>query len=216
MRTYETYIFDLDGTITDTMEVWLGIFRAGLEHFDIPLPDDKTILQYTHDWKELVHLGLPEEKVEDFAAFARDAANRQLSDASLHAGAYEMLEALKNKGKQIAIFSTMDRQIFEPAVLHRGLDKITDILIAGNDVPHRKPQPDGILKALQDLHVHGNDYKDAVYIGDKDTDIQAAHNAGIDSILYYPAAHQLMYNLDEVKQHKPTYVITDWNQLAID
>lgn len=216
MKHYQTYIFDLDGTITDTMTVWLGIFREGLEHFGIPLPDDKTILQHTHDWKEMVYLGLPEEKVEAFGALARDLANQRLSDAPLHVGAYEMLEALKNNGKQIAIFSTMDRPVFEPAVLHRGLDKITNVLIAGTDVPHRKPRPDGILKALQDLHVDEKDYKNAVYIGDKDTDIQAAHNAGIDSILYYPAAHHLMYDLEEVKQHKPTYIITDWDQLAVD
>ena len=52
-----------------------------------------------------------------------------------------------------------------------------------------------------------------MYIGDKDTDILAAHNAGIDGILYYPVEHQLIYELDELQTHKPEAIITDWREL---
>jgi len=214
MKAYTTYIFDLDGTLTDTMAVWLGIFRDGLSHFNMTPPDDKTLSQYTHNWNELTKLGFPEEKLEDFSQFAYKQANERLPEAQMHVGAVDMLDALKNHNKRIAIFSTMDRQIFEPAMNHRNLGKYAEVAVAGTDVPRRKPQPDGIFKALHDLGVQPKDYATAVYIGDKDTDIQAAHNAGIDGVLYYPASHQLMYDRSELEKHNPTDIITDWNELV--
>ena len=131
----------------------------------------------------------------------------------MHVGAQEMLDDLKNRGKRIAIFSTIDRPIFEPAIRHNSLDMIAEVCVAGTDVVHRKPHPAGILKALNDLKIPKDQYDSVVYIGDKDTDIQAAHNAGVDAILYYPAAHQLFYDLDTLKSHNPEFVITDWSEL---
>lgn len=213
MKTYTTYIFDLDGTITNTVIVWLGIFRDGLIQLGFTPPDDRTLAWYTHDWKELMKLGLSEEQVTDFASIAHTLANERLPAAPVHKGSLEVLTALKNQGKRIAIFSTMDRQIFEPAMKHRDLYLIAEVAVAGTDVPYRKPHPAGIMKALEDLGIPQAEYGNAVYIGDKDTDIQAAHNAGIASILFYPSSHQSIYKLNELTQHNPTHVITDWQEL---
>lgn len=213
MKEYTTYIFDLDGTITDTMTVWLGIFRDGLTTFQVVPPDDKTLSAHTHDWKQMLELGLPESKLDEFIALAHKLAKERLPEAPLHEGAYEMLETLKAKGKRIAIFSTMDRPIFEPAMQYRNLDAIAEVAVAGTDVANRKPQPDGILKSLKDLGIAPTDYATAVYIGDKDTDILAAHNAGVDGVLYYPPDHQKMYDLEELKKHNPTAIINSWSEL---
>ena len=214
MKAYDTYIFDLDGTLTDTLTVWLGIFRDGLTHHGVTAPDDKTLSQHTHDWKQMLQLGLPEKDLDSFIAFAHKAANERLPQAELHAGAMEMLEALQSHGKRIAIFSTVDRPIFEPALRFRGLDKIAEVAVAGTDVPKRKPAPDGILKALDDLGIKKEDYGRVVYIGDKDTDIQAAKNAGVDGVLYFPPAHQIFYDLAELQQHNPAATIADWKELV--
>jgi HAD superfamily hydrolase (TIGR01549 family) len=213
MKNYTTYIFDLDGTITDTTSVWLDIFRDGLQQFGVTAPENRILANHTHDWRQMLELGLAEKNLDEFTQLAHKLAKERLPEAPLHADAYTMLETLKQSGKNVAIFSTMDRPIFEPTMQHRGLDKITSVAIAGTDVPNRKPHPDGILKALDDLGVAKEDYASAVYIGDKDTDILAAQNAGIEGVLYYPASHQLIYNLDELSKHNPTAVITDWQEL---
>lgn len=213
MKDYQTYLFDLDGTITNTVTVWLGIFRDGLLEFGITSPEDKILSQYTHDWDSLVALGLSSEKISDFALLAHKLANERLPKAPLHAGSYEFLESLKSRGKRIGIFSTMDAPMFEPAMQYRNLNSLVHVAISGTDVTRRKPYPDGILKALQELHIPESEYKNAVYIGDRDTDLQAATNAGIDGVLYFPPVHQEMYDLEELKKYKPAYVITDWNDL---
>lgn len=212
MKIYETYIFDLDGTITDTMTVWLGILRDALIHFNFTPPYDKELAWYSHDWKQLRKIGFPEDKFDAFAEFIYGLANTRLPEADFHSGAYEMLERLKNNDRKIGIFSSMDRAMFEPAMQGRNLYPLTDSAIAGDDLPNRKPKPDGILKMLKDLKVRS---ETAVYIGDKDTDIETARNAGIDSILYFPVSHSIVYDLSDLKKHKPTYVITDWRELRV-
>lgn len=215
MKSYTTYIFDLDGTITNTMDVWLGIFRDGFIQFGFAVPDDKTLGQYTHDWGTLAQVGFTKEQINAFGHFAMRAANQRLATAPFHEGIVDTLTELKSKGHNIAIFSAMHRNVFAPVIEHRQLHQFTDVTIAGSDVSRLKPHPDGIFKALKDLGVGEANYQNAVYIGDKDTDIQAATNAGIDSILYYPPAHQMMYDLQELQQYKPTHVITSWQELLV-
>jgi HAD superfamily hydrolase (TIGR01549 family) len=215
MKSYTVYIFDLDGTITNTVSVWLEIFRDCLRQFDINPPDDKTLAQHTHDWKQLLQLGVSEEKLPELISLAHKLANERLPKVPLHNGAYETLQALKEHGKKVAIFSTMDRPMFEPAMKGRNLYSVVEVAVAGTDVPHRKPHPAGIHKVFQDLNIPESEYKNAVYMGDKDTDIQAAHNAGIAAILYYPTAHELLYPLNELKKHNPEFIIKDWKELLI-
>lgn len=214
MKKYENYIFDFDGTITDTAVVWLNIFRAGLIHFGVTPPDDKTLAAHTHNWAQMPLLGLNESDVPGFATFAHAQANERLPEAPLHVGAREILEYLVNNGKRVAIYSGMDRAIFEPAIEHHDLHTLVEVAVAGDDAPRRKPYPDGIHLTLELMNIQSQDYDKTVYIGDKDTDIIAARNAGVDSILYFPIAHQVLYDLEEVKLHNPTATITDWQELA--
>lgn len=213
MKQYHTYIFDLDGTITDTMAVWLKLLHDNLLEFGVTPPDDKTILSHAHDWNTMIEFGLREDQLNAFSARASTLANELLPAAHLHVGSYAMLERLKNRGKRIGIYSAMKRDILEPAMHYRNLSPLVEVAISGSDVPRRKPHPDGIYKALEDLSVSEDEYKNAIYIGDRETDIQAAHNAGIDAALYYPASHQLMYSLKELKKYNPEYILTDWHEL---
>jgi beta-phosphoglucomutase-like phosphatase (HAD superfamily) len=121
---------------------------------------------------------------------------------------------LKAKGKRIAIFSTMDRKILEPVVNYRNFQDIAEVIVAGNDVEHRKPHPAGVLKTLELLGIDKEDHGTVVYIGDKDTDVQAANAAGIDGILYYPEAHHMFYDLEDLSRDNPANIITDWCEIV--
>ena len=213
MKAYSVYIFDLDGTLTDTMSVWLGILRDGIKSFGITPPEDKILARHTHDWKQMLELGLPPEKLDAFVALAHGMANERLPQTTLHTGVRDMLAALKQQSKRIAVFTSMDRTILVPALQSQKLAEFVDVAVAGTDIPNRKPAPDGILKALDDLGVPKSEYKNAVYIGDKDTDIFAAHNAGIDGILYFPPAHQEVYSRNELETAKPEAIIENWKEL---
>jgi phosphoglycolate phosphatase len=213
MHEYETYLFDLDGTLTDTVMVWLGIFRDGLIECGVVPPDDRILSRYTHDWQQMLELGLPTEKLDDFIQRAHEMAIQRLPAAPLHVGAIEILKLLQNHKKRIGIYSTLDRPLLELAMEYRKLNALTDVAIAGSDVARRKPSPDGILLALNALGVSANGFASTVYIGDKDTDIQAANSAGVDGVIYYPPSHRTVYDLTELTQHHPRSVIRSWSEL---
>jgi len=211
MKSYAVYLFDLDGTLTNTGPTWLGIFRDGLADFGISGHSDTTLAAHTHDWKEVVNLGIPEADIPTFIEAAYARANERLPLAPLYEGAEEMLQTLKKAGKTIGIFTTMDRPILEPVVARYKFDELFDVIVAGTDVEHRKPHPAGILHALEKL---GKGTANAVYLGDKDTDILCGKNAGTDSILFYPSDHQLMYDEKTLLASEPTFTIKHWRELT--
>jgi len=211
MKTYATYLFDLDGTLTNTGPTWLTIFRDGLADFGITGLTDKVIAAHTHNWAEVTKLGVPEADLQTFIETAYARANERLPLAPMYEGAEDMLAALKKAGKTIGIFTTMDRPILEPVVDRYSFDKTFDVIIAGTDVEHRKPHPAGINAALEKL---GKPATGAVYIGDKDTDILCGQNAGTDTILFYPPDHKLMYDHETLVASNPTHTIKHWRELT--
>jgi phosphoglycolate phosphatase-like HAD superfamily hydrolase len=215
MKQYDVYLFDLDGTITDTTGMWIQIFRDCLKEIDIDVTDmpDDEIAKHTHDWNVLTQLGVAKDDIPAFAEHAKALANERLPKGEQFPGAFETLQAIRDHGKHVGIYSTMDRTIFMPAMEHNQLYDVAEVAIAGTDVEKRKPAPDGIIMALEKLGISKEDYDKVMYMGDKDTDIQAAHAAGVDAILFFPAEHQLIYDKDATMAHKPTIVLTDWQEL---
>lgn len=210
---YHTFLFDLDGTLTNTGMVWLGIWRDCLADFGVIGLSDHTIAEHTHDWAESIKLGVPASELEAFAQAAYRRADERLAHAPLHSGTQRMLETLERANKHIGIVSAMDRPIFAPAIARHQLERYTDVLIAGTDVANRKPHPEAIHTALGKLGVPRDAYAGVVYIGDKGTDVQTAQSAGVDGILYFPALHHELYDQAVLLQSNPTAVIGDWREL---
>jgi len=215
MKRYGTYIFDLDGTITDTTAVWIQIFRDCLNEMGINSDQfaDDEIAKHTHAWSAMMNLGVAESDIPRLAELAYALANKRLPQAKLFTDAYETLQRIRDTGSNLGIFSTMDRPIFEPAIKHNNLHTVAQVTIAGTDVPNRKPAPDGILKVLDELGIAKSDFSTVMYMGDKDTDIQAAHNAGVHAVLFYPPEHQFIYDEEALMAHSPEAVITSWKEL---
>ena len=72
------------------------------------------------------------------------------------------------------------------------------------------PHPAPLEKALDELN--GNK-AEAVMIGDSDKDIGAANNAGINSILFYPEAHEKFYDINDLQALKPTHTVADFRDI---
>lgn len=214
MRTYDIYLFDLDGTLTNTAPTWLDIFRDCLADVGITGLTDHTIAAHTHNWREVLSLGVAEAELETFIQSAYRRANERLPLAPMYEGTEAMLRTLRQAGKRTGIFTTMDRLILEPVIKHHSLDTLVETIIAGTDVVERKPHPAGIHAALEKLDLQDADPSTIVYIGDKDTDIMTAHNAGVDSILFYPTAHRRLYDETALLASKPSWTVKDWQTLV--
>ncbi len=170
-------LFDLDGVLVDTYEAWFALVRATARHFGAP-PVSRPAFDATwgqsveDDTRELVPGPTVPEVSGYYAAHFRD----HLAAIAVHAGAAELLAALRRRGIRTACVTNspvpLAREILEAA----GLDERIDAVVAAGDVPRPKPAPDMVLEACRRL---GASPAEALLVGDSRFDEAAAAAAGV-------------------------------------
>ncbi len=209
MKQYQTYLFDWDGTIAQTLEVWLKVIKDLCNEFGV-FPSDKDIADHFGDWEAARAFGLAEDQIPKYVKELEERSHKAIPNAPLYPDAKDVLNKLKNDGKQLALITSSIRRTIELVIEHHGLGGIFDVVVTGNDVRAHKPDPECIDFAVDAL---GAEKADSIMVGDSIKDLGAADNAGIDSMLFYPPAHELFYSPDYFDNHKPTYTIHSWAEL---
>lgn len=210
MKTYKYILLDWDGNLAKTLDVWLQATRIPLENRGVKHLSDSEIVTYCFGRapKGYAELGITDV---DAALDEMDAiAVEILPEVELYPDALIVLEKLKEMGKQTALITTSLRKNVIPLLDKYDIHHFFDVVITREDTTHRKPHPEPLEKALKDL---GGDKDEAVMIGDSDKDIDAANNAGIDSILFYPDEHAKFYDLKELQAFKPTHTVHDFREI---
>jgi len=103
----------------------------------------------------------------------------------LEAGSRARLTALKAHGIRIGVLSNRSRQFMAHemyTVDGTGWHELFDTMVCGDDVHRRKPHPDLILKALENLGLPAD--ASCWYVGDSTTDVIAAKTAGVTAVFY--------------------------------
>lgn len=176
---YATYLFDMDGTLLDTLADLTAAVNHTLEQYGYPR---RTIEQVRkglgNGAAKLVAAMLPQgEETPGFADIMRDYRAWYQAHACVetcpYPGVPEMLKRLRQRGCKVAIVSNKPHgaacelaERFFPGVPTFGERPETP----------RKPAPDMVFHALAAL---GAGKENAVYVGDSEVDVQTARNAGL-------------------------------------
>jgi pyrophosphatase PpaX len=133
-------------------------------------------------------------------------------DVELFPDVPEVLKKLKDSGKHLALITTSEKRMIVSVLEKYKIADLFETIINDDDVEkaERKPHPKPLLMALE--RMSGTPDK-AIMVGDRDKDIVAAHNAGMDSVLFCSAEHQKHYSREKLLAHKPTYVISELKDL---
>lgn len=208
---YKTFLFDWDGCLAKTLEVWLHSYRHAFSVYEIEI-DDKTIATHVFgDWSGAKKQGV--EDLEGFNNLLMAEVNNNIKNVDLYSGVKKLLMSLKQENKQIALLSSSLKEFITPALYKHKIEKIFDFILDGNDVKKHKPDPEIIIKAMNRFDSHP---ETTIMIGDSKSDLGAANAAGIDSMLFYPHSHTLFYDKKVLLTYKPTYVVNDFKSaLAI-
>ncbi len=177
-------LFDLDGTLVDTVGAYVEIARVAASGYGFEITERQvreSLCGGSSFWKGIVPDAHPDGAELRKALTARAASEwlRVLREQGrLFDGLADTLDALARKGIALAIVSGARPEVLE---LLRDHDLIArfDAVILGADVARRKPDPEGIVKALDALAVAPGD---AVYVGDAPIDIQASRAAGVRAV----------------------------------
>lgn len=136
----------------------------------------KEIIQSAVEWlkKQKVEPGY-NQLAEIFAEIDVEFQNKPDFIPRAHPGVVQGLKQLKKSGIKISIYTSDRHKNTEKALLSLGLLDEVDAIVGGDDVKNSKPDPEGFLKACDEL---GIDVKHSVYVGDTHDDIRMARLSG--------------------------------------
>lgn len=210
MTQYTTYLFDWDGTLGNSTEVWLEAMQANLAPHGLELPRE-TLVKTMGDWNDLVQFGLPESALRAYHNDTRDYAIARLPDAPLYEDAREMLARLRAAGKRLGVVTAAYSAVIQTILQAHNLTSMFDVVVCADDVKKQKPHPEGIQLAMQKLGV--KDTQATVMIGDTDRDLRAGAAAGLDCILFHPEnAHTKLEHI--TNEVEPVAVVRSWKQFG--
>lgn len=184
IQAVKAVIFDLDGTLLNTLEDLQDAVNHALAEYHMPLRTLEEIRSFVGNGiDKLMERAVPEGKAHpDFdAALACMKAYYAVhckDKTCPYEGILPLLEELRKRGMKLAIVSNKtDAEVKVLSKEYFGDYFIASIgEMAGVD---KKPAPDTALKALEEL---GVSKEQAVYVGDSDVDVKTAQNAGLRNI----------------------------------
>lgn len=184
MHQYETYIFDLDGTLLSTLNDLAASTNYALRTHHMPERTIDEVRQFVGNGvKKLMERAIPggtdnPDFDSTYATFRQHYMQHNLDTTKPYPGIMEMLQQLHNEGKNVAVvsnkFYAATRDLCRHFFAH-----LVPVAIGEREDIRKKPAPDTVLEALRQMGVSS---KGAVYIGDSDVDVMTAQNSGIPCI----------------------------------
>lgn len=183
---YKLAVFDLDGTLVDSVCDLADAVNTALAERGYPVHDtEKYYLFVGNGTLKLCERALPEDKRSDaeisslHTRFAEIYGRICINKTHPYEGIPELIDRLGERGVRCAVASnktdSFSREIVS-ALFEKGS---FDLVMGKRDGVPTKPQPDIVYNIANEL---GMDLKAAVMIGDSSVDVRTAHNAGIKCI----------------------------------
>ena len=181
MRPYDTYIFDLDGTLLDTLEDLAASVNYALRQHGMPVRTLDEVRRFVGNGiGMLIHRAVPDgTSAEDEARcldhFRTHYVEHCQDHTTLYPGIREMLERLAAEGVPMAVVSNK-LQTGVSELAQRWFGDLIHVAIGERDGVRRKPSPDMVQLAIREMGVCS---EDCIYVGDSDVDIETARQAGL-------------------------------------
>ena len=184
MKKRNAVIFDLDGTLLNTLDDLADSMNYALEQCGYPLRTVKEIRSFIGGGAALIaRRSVPEgTSGEDFEAckriFLEHYKKNSDNKTDLYDGIRPLVWKLAEEGYKLAVHSNKGDMIVKQLTASYFGDSVKTAMGEQPDIP-RKPAPDAVYKIMEYL---GSTKEEAIYIGDSDVDVMTATNAGIPCI----------------------------------
>ncbi len=209
-RTYDTFLFDWDGTIVQSLDLWLKVFEDNLSKRGLNISADTIKKEVFGSWEYVHKLGIVD--VGEFMESCLFDVNRQLKQIFFYPHIIETIQKIKKFNKEMAIVTSAKKTyVYKIAeILEFDIDSMFDVVIGMDEVIRHKPDPEPLYKALELINAEDTNI---LMIGDSASDIGAAHNANVDSVAIFHPLNQSFYNKAYYDKLQPTYLFNNPKQL---
>lgn len=188
LENIDAVIFDMDGTLLDSMWIWPDIDAVFLEKYHLDMPDgfqegmegksySETAQYFLDIFPTLTHT--KEEIMNEWNEMAHE---RYLSEVSLKAGAKEFITNMRNTGKKIGIATSNSRFLVNDTLKVLGIEELFDSVRTSCEAGAGKPAPDVYLLVASDLSVKP---EKCLVFEDVPMGILAGVNAGMKTCAIY-------------------------------
>lgn len=214
----------------------LGLMSRMVMPEDSKTPEDARLVAYVREFAQLHPKVKADRKISRTdifeVLFGEDEPAKQIAHSAFnrhyrnHYGtvkAFEpkvsqMLSGLRNLGIEVGVITNRDREFFEhelAAVEGSGWQHLFDTEVCGDDTPLRKPHPDQLILAAENLHYPVG--PSVWYVGDSTTDMIAAKRAGMTAVFFNGAQWDLpwlhtIFPGTHRHPHKPDVVVNDFSE----
>ncbi|HHW40210.1 MAG TPA: HAD-IA family hydrolase [Syntrophomonadaceae bacterium] len=199
-------IFDLDGTIIDSLPLIKLTFEKVFEDFGIPWGNGEVLKTVGLPLRDVAASYAPGRVEEFLAAYVKIQNKYQEKLLKAYPGAAETLETLQKRGYRLALATSKRRPATIAGLALTGLDRYLEAVVTVEDVPRPKPNPDTLFKTLELLKMEP---AEAVYVGDSWYDILTGKNAGVPTI----GVTWGMATREELAAHTPDFIVDTWEEL---
>jgi pyrophosphatase PpaX len=173
-------VFDLDGTLLDSLPLVLRAITHAIEPFggrptmeifaNLGGPPERFLAALLND---VAHLPTALERLE---GFHRDNAHL----IQPYEGVAATLAALRERGVQLALWTGRDRTSASWLLNHHALEPYFSTVVCGDDLPSHKPDPAGLVEIMRRLQVKPDEM---LFVGDADVDVLGGASCGVDTLL---------------------------------
>jgi len=205
MKKYDTVIFDLDGTLLNTLEDLVDSVNFALTLYGFPCRRMEDIRSFAGNGiARLIELAIPNGRNNPqyekcLADFRFHYSKNMQNKTTAYDGIMELLWRLAKENFKIAIVSNKFdtavkelNQIYFKEYIKLAIGETKDVL--------KKPAPDMLFKAIEQL---GSTVHETMYIGDSEVDVKTAKNSGVTSI----GVTWGFRNREVLEQEGPDYII---------
>ena len=173
-------IFDLDGTLVDTLEPTFRCFQEAVAPALGRVPSEEEILErFGPSDHQIVSEWVGAKNAQAAVERLYTCYETAFAATGPFPGMVDLVQDLRRAGKLTAIFTGRGRTSTDAILRGMQLTHLFDAVVTSDDISRPKPAPDGLLMVLKLLKINGGK---AVYVGDTVKDIEAARAAGVRSI----------------------------------
>ncbi len=181
---YKLAIFDMDGTILDTLEDLTNTINYALTANNFPIHTIEEVKSFVGNGLGVLvdkacPYGTPEEKKSEVFAVFKDYYKEHSTDFTRpYEGVIELIKELRANGVLTAVVSNKQHNAVID-LCQMFFSDLFDAAMGEKKGIARKPAPDSVNAILSELNLTN---RDAIYIGDSDVDIMTAKNSNMDCI----------------------------------
>lgn len=198
---YKLIIFDMDGTLLDTITDIHQCLMETMAKFNFPSFDIETTKGYVGNGIKVLitrAVGGESNYAPELETFFRKIYNDKILDnTTIYKGIIPLLDVLKTKDLILSIISNKSHDLTDKITLASGLDKYFDSWFGGDYFDEKKPSP---IPALQVMDKYNTTPNKTIFVGDNYTDIECGYKAGAKTCF-------CSYGYGKLNNIKPDYII---------